>query len=55
MQSARVTPGRGTDRGGLSEMRPEGAKSQGQPIDSGEPILARIERDHRQIVYFHYL
>jgi hypothetical protein len=28
---------------------PEGTKSQDQPSDSGEPILARIERDHRRI------
>jgi len=36
-------------------MGPEGAKSQDQPTDSGEPILAGIERDHRQIFHFHCL
>ncbi len=31
-------------------MVPEGTNSQDQPSDSDEPILARIERAHRQIV-----
>ena len=31
-------------------MGPEGTNSQDQPRDSDEPILARIERAHRQIV-----
>jgi hypothetical protein len=39
--------------GGLSEMGPEGRDSQDQPSDSDEPILARIERAHRQIVNFY--
>jgi hemerythrin len=34
-------------------MGPEGTNSQDQPTDSDEPILARIERDHRQIVNFY--
>ena len=34
-------------------MGPEGTKSQDQPTDSDEPLLARIERDHRQIVHFY--
>jgi hypothetical protein len=31
-------------------MGPEGKNSQDQPTDSDEPLLARIERAHRQIV-----
>jgi hypothetical protein len=31
-------------------MGPEGTKSQDQPTDSDEPLLARIERAHREIV-----
>ena len=31
-------------------MGPEGRNSQDQPTDSDEPLLARIERAHRQIV-----
>lgn len=31
-------------------MGPEGTNSQDQPTDSDEPLLARIERAHRQIV-----
>ncbi len=31
-------------------MGPEGKDSQDQPTDSDEPLLARIERAHRQIV-----
>jgi DNA repair ATPase RecN len=31
-------------------MGPEGTNSQDQPTDSDEPILARIERAHREIV-----
>lgn len=34
-------------------MGPEGTNSQDQPTDSDEPILARIERDHRRIVNFY--
>jgi len=34
-------------------MVPEGTNSQNQPSDSDETILARIERDHRQIVNFY--
>jgi hypothetical protein len=34
-------------------MGPEERHSQDQPTDSDEPILARIERDHRRIVNFY--
>ena len=34
-------------------MGPEGTDSQDQSTDSDEPILARIERDHRRIVNFY--
>jgi DNA repair ATPase RecN len=34
-------------------MGPEGTKSQDQPSESGEPILVRIERDHRRIINFY--
>jgi hemerythrin len=34
-------------------MGPESRDSQDQPTDSDEPILVRIERDHRRIVNFY--
>jgi hemerythrin len=45
--------GRDGERGGPSEMEPEGTSSRRPPGGPDEPILARIERDHRQIVNFY--